>query len=188
MNLPDDNREDKFCPLAKEFNASAKRFAEGNGLSLDGLMTKFDVLWRFKAENPEDKLRLTQGMFDGGMDILRKIANPNFHETLGSHANNINHIFTFLTTSEQLQYLPVDASDQLVDAALNLIRKSEGVTHVYGWNDYVQHKNELINISKTVAGFAEKTRAPKPAGAVFAIEKTIPPAKRLTVCAQGNGG
>lgn len=186
MNLPERN-EDTFCKLAEDFNKSAKTFAQGSGLTLDGLMTKFDVLWKFKAECPHDKGRLTQALFDGSMDILRKISDPNCRDSVAGASGNFTHIFNFLTTSEQMQYLPANASDQLVDAALGLINKSEGVGYVYGWNDYSQHKNDLIGLAKTVATFAEKTREPKPAGATFAIAKTIPPVKRLTISTPEGG-
>jgi hypothetical protein len=182
MNLPENNESsDKFCPLAEEFNKSAANFANGSGLSFDGLITKFNILWKFKAEGPQDQRRLTQGLFDGGMGVLRKIATPACRDPVENYTSNIQQVFTFLTTPEQMQYLPDNASDQLVDAALNLVRKSEGMTYSGNWNDFAQHKNGLISLAKTVVGYAEKTREPKPAIATFAAGKTIPPARRLTL-------
>ena len=186
MNLPENNNDnsDKFCPLAEEFNKSAAAFAGGSGLSFDGLMTKFNILWNFKAEGPQDQRRLTQSMFDGGMAILAKVATPSCRDHVEGHGNNVQQIFNFLMTPEQMQHLPDNASDQLVDAALNLVRKSEGMTYAGNWNDFTQHKSGLIQLAKTVITHAEKTREPRPAIATFAAGKTIPPAKRLTLSSE----
>jgi hypothetical protein len=178
--------EDKFAALAQEFNKSAKGIAAGEGLSMDGLMAKFDILWRFKAENSTDHARLVEGLYEGGMDIVRKLAKPSCHENIQGHMNNFQQIFTFLMKPEYMQFLPDNASTQLVDGALDLIRKSEGVRYEYNWQDYAQHKEGLIAFAKSVATFAEKTREPKQGVATFAASKTIAPAKRLTMTEPGN--
>jgi hypothetical protein len=126
-------------------------------------------------------------MFDGGMAILAKVATPSCRDNVETHGNNVQQIFNFLTTPEKMQFLPDDASDHLVDAALNLVRKSEGMTYAGGWNDFSQHKNALITLAKNVITYAEKTREPRPAVATFAAGKTIPPARRLTLSGD-NGG
>ena len=190
MNLPEnqnDNCNDKFCALAEDFNKSAAAFASGSGLSFDGLMTKFNILWRFKAETPQEHMRLTQSLFDGGISILRRISEQANKENLAAPTNNLTQIFEFLMKPEQKQFLPDNASEQLVDAALALIKKSEGVVYEYNWKDYAQHKEQLITLAKSLATYAEKTSEPKPAIASFAAGKTIPPAKRPALSSESVG-
>jgi hypothetical protein len=181
MNLPDQENNDKFATISEDFNKSAMNFANGTGLSYEGLMAKYDILSKFKAESPVDQTRLTQGLFDGGMQILTRVSDMSFRESLDSHASSFRQMFEFLTTPAQMPYLPDNASDRLVEAALNLIKKSEGMNYSYGWSDFAAHKSRLIDMAKSVSTFAEKTREPKPQVATFAITKTIPPAKKLTL-------
>lgn len=181
MTMPD-QENNPFDALAEEFNKSAKAFAtSSDGLSYDGLMTKFNLLWKFKAESPQDQGRLTQGLYEAGMEVLRKCAKPSNHENLNAPMTNVQQIFTFLMTPEQMQYLPDNASGSLVDVALDLVRKSENIRYEYNWKDYQQHKTDLIKMAQMITGYAEKTRAPKTGSAVFAVAKPVPPAKRLTI-------
>jgi hypothetical protein len=172
-----------FDALAEEFNKSAKAFATTtDGITYDALMTKFNLLWKFKAESPQDQGKLTQGLFEAGMTILRKCAKTTNHESISASINNVQQIFSFLMTPEQLPYLPDDASDQLVDVALDLVRKSESIRYEYNWKDFQQHKQDLIKMAQLITPYAEKTSAPKTGTAGFAVAKTIAPAaKRLTL-------
>ncbi len=179
--------EDKFACLAEDFNKSARNIANGSGLSMEGLMLKFDILWRFKAEGSADHARLVEGLYEGGMDILRKLAKPQCHEAVQGHMNNFQQIFNFLMRPEHMQFLPDDTSEKLVNIALELIKKSENVQYEYNWKDYAQHKTELITLAKSVTVFAEKTREPKQSIATFAAAKSIAPAKRLTLPAVEGG-
>lgn len=181
MTMPD-QENNPFDALAEEFNKSAKAFATTtDGITYDGLMLKFNLLWKFKAESPQDQGRLTQGLFEAGMEILRKSAKATNHDSLTPHLNNVQQIFGFLTSAEQLPYLPDCASNALVDVALDLVRKSENIRYEYNWKDYQQHKTDLIKMAQMITPFAEKTRAPKTGTAGFAVAKAIPPAKRLTI-------
>ncbi|TAL26967.1 MAG: hypothetical protein EPN97_18550 [Alphaproteobacteria bacterium] len=181
MTMPD-QENNPFDALAEEFNKSAKAFATTtDGLTYDGLMTKFNLLWKFKAETPQDQGRLTQGLYEAGMEILRKCAKPINHDSLNAPMSNAQQIFNFLMTPEQMPYLPDGASNALVDVALDLVRKSENIRYEYNWKDYQQHKTDLIKMAQMVTGYAEKTRTPKTGNAVFAVAKPVPPAKRLTL-------
>lgn len=181
MTMPDQDNN-PFDAFAEEFNKSARAFAtSSDGLSYDGLMTKFNLLWKFKAESPQDQGRLTQGLYEAGMEVLRKCARPTNHDPLATPINNVSQIFNFLMTPEQMPYLPDGASNALVDVALDLVRKSENIRYEYNWKDYQQHKADLIKIAQMVTVYAEKTRMPKTGTAGFAVAKTIPPAKRLTL-------
>ncbi|MEZ0226105.1 MAG: hypothetical protein ACAH83_16235 [Alphaproteobacteria bacterium] len=189
MTMPE-QENNPFDALAEEFNKSAKAFATStDGLSYDGLMTKFNLLWKFKAESPQDQGKLTQGMFEAGIELLRKCAKPSYHDALAVPMANVQQIFNFLTTPEQLPYLPDTASNQIVDVALDLVRKSEGVRYEYNWKDYAQHKVDLIKMAQMMTPYAEKTRTPKTGTAGFAVTKTIvPAAKRLTLPTPEAGG
>jgi hypothetical protein len=187
MTMPD-QENNPFDALAEEFNKSARSFATtSDGITYDGLMTKFNLMWKFKAESPQDQGRLTQGLYEAGMEILLKCAKPANHDNLNTPMSNAQQIFDFLMTPEQLQYLPDHASDSLVDVALDLVRKSENIRYEYGWKDYHQHKTDLIKMAQMVSGYAAKTRAPKTGSAVFAVAKPVPPAKRLTLSAPDAG-
>jgi hypothetical protein len=181
MNLPDQQQTDKFAPLAEEFNKSAMALATTKGLSIECLMLKFDILWKYKAENTVDQGKLVQSLVDSGMGMLKRFINPSFRENLEGYTGDAIQIFNRLLTPEYKQHLPADISDKFVDAALDLARKAETITYNNGWSDYSQHRTRYINLSRNLLEYAEKTREPRPQVASFAAVKAIPPAKRLTL-------
>ena len=180
MSVPEEPKNSAFATLAEEFNTSAGKFAIGEGgVTLDALMTKYTILQKFKTETPTDKMKLAESLLNCGLDIMRKCAKPGNKDNLGEPSNNVQAIFARLTSAEELPLLPERAMDAMADAALDLIRKSEGMpSYDYNWRDSQNHKTALIKMAQTAIGFAEiiQKRPEKTAG--FAAAKAIAPAKR----------
>lgn len=141
-----------FASLSKEFNATADKFAGGDGV-WQMTVNKYTLLMRHKAETPEQKEALTARLLDAALTRLEKTVDeiPRMSTFYPSKLESLYGVFKALCTDENMPFMPRDASARMADAGLRTVRILED----YEKHDRVTYEefNKLRSNYIEFAGF-----------------------------------
>lgn len=113
--------------LVDSFNASAADYRVGN-LPASMLVSKYQALFRYKAETEENKAQLTAAMFNAVVETVRTIASPSGKLDTFDIADRVSPLLQQLTADENLGLVPQQAPQVLAELSIALADRVGKVT------------------------------------------------------------
>ncbi|MBW7910130.1 MAG: hypothetical protein H3C49_02485 [Alphaproteobacteria bacterium] len=117
---------ENYVSLSKEFNQTAQAIGAGEG-NWQMAVAKFTLLMRHKAQTTEQKQELCAMMMNAAVNRLEKVLSgfAEMDNFTASTLEGLYGVFRPLAAPENLPYLPKNASAQLADVTLDMVRALE---------------------------------------------------------------